>query len=65
MFSLRKKFTFLSWKKYAGMKVGWIEGVEINLFGLVAGLDLRHPGLKLPGYGRIGIDSPVTTALAR
>ena len=50
---------------YAGMKVGWIEGVEVNLFGLVAGLDLRHPGLKLPGYGRIGIDSPVTTALAR
>jgi hypothetical protein len=50
---------------YAGIKVGWIEGIEVNLLGLVAGLDLRHPGLKLPGYGRIGIESPVATALAR
>ena len=50
---------------YAGIKVGWIEGLEVNFLGLVAGLDLRHPGLKLPGYGRIGIEFPVTTALAR
>src|SRR5262249_14202027 len=50
---------------YAGIKFGWIEGIEMNLLGLVAGIDLRHPGLKLPGYGRIGIESPVTTALAR
>ena len=50
---------------YAGMKVGWVEGIEMNILGLVAGLDLRHPGLKLPGYGRIGVESPVTTALAR
>ena len=50
---------------YAGIKVGWIEGVELNVLGLVAGLDLRYPGVKLPGYGRLGIASPVTTALAR
>jgi Protein of unknown function (DUF3750) len=50
---------------YAGIKIGWVEGIEVNFLGLVAGLDLRHPGLKLPGYGRIGIESPVTTALAR
>jgi hypothetical protein len=50
---------------YAGIKVGWIEGLEVNFLGLVAGLDLRHPGLKLPGYGRIGIEFPVTTALAQ
>jgi hypothetical protein len=50
---------------YAGIKVGWIEGLEVNFLGLVAGLDLRHLGLKLPGYGRIGIEFPVTTALAR
>jgi hypothetical protein len=31
----------------------------------VAGLDLRHPGVKLPGFGRIGIDTPVASALAR
>jgi hypothetical protein len=38
----------------AGMTVGWVEGVEINLFGLVAGIDVRRPALKLPGWGRIG-----------
>ncbi|HET9714860.1 MAG TPA: DUF3750 domain-containing protein [Pseudolabrys sp.] len=48
-----------------GIKIGWVEGFELNVLGLVAGLDLRHPGLKLPGYGRIGIDPPVATALAR
>jgi hypothetical protein len=49
---------------YAGVKIGWVEGVEVNLLGLVAGLDLRHPALKLPGYGRIGLPSPVGTATA-
>ena len=49
----------------AGIKIGWVEGIEIDLLGLVAGLDLRHPGLKLPGYGHIGVEPPVTTALAR
>ena len=28
------------------------EGIEVNVFGLVAGVDLRHPALKLPGVGR-------------
>jgi len=37
-----------------GIKIGWVEGVELNFFGLVAGLDLRHPALKLPGFGRLG-----------
>jgi hypothetical protein len=50
---------------YAALKLGWIEGVEVNLLGLVAGIDLRHPAVKLPGYGRIGLESPVATALAR
>jgi hypothetical protein len=49
----------------AGIKAGWVEGLEVNLLGLVAGLDLRHPGVKLPGFGRIGVDAPVGTALAR
>ena len=49
----------------AAIKFGWVEGIELNLLGLVAGIDLRHPGLKLPGFGRIGLESPVTTALAR
>ncbi len=50
---------------YAGIKVGWVEGVEVNLLGLVAGLDLQRPAVKLPGYGRIGLPAPVTTAEAR
>src|SRR5262249_46354980 len=50
---------------YGGVKVGWVEGIDVNLVGLVAGLDLRHPAVKLPGYGRLGIPSPVATANAR
>jgi uncharacterized protein DUF3750 len=49
----------------AAFKIGWVEGVELDLLGLVAGFDLRHPGIKLPGFGRIGIEAPVATALAR
>jgi len=45
-----------------GVKLGWVEGVELNFLGLVSGLDLRHPAVKLPGFGRIGIDDG--TALA-
>jgi hypothetical protein len=30
--------------------------------GLVAGLDLRHPGIKLPGFGRIGMDDGTAIA---
>jgi len=45
-----------------GVKVGWVEGVEFNFLGLVAGFDVRHPALKLPGFGRIGGDDG--TALA-
>jgi hypothetical protein len=49
----------------AGIKAAWVEGIEVNLLGLVAGLDVRYPGIKLPGFGRIGIEPPVATALAR
>jgi len=45
-----------------GLKVGWVEGVELNVMGLVVGLDVRRPALKLPGFGRIGVGG--TTALA-
>lgn len=40
---------------YAGMTVGWREGVELSILGSVAGIDVRAPGLKLPGLGRLGI----------
>jgi hypothetical protein len=49
----------------ADIKIGWVEGIEVNLLGLVAGLDLRYPGVKLPGFGRIGVEPPVATALAK
>lgn len=45
----------LSLEGAAGISIGWIEGVEINLFGLVAGIDVRRPALKLPGWGRVGL----------
>ena len=47
-----------------GLKVGWVEGVEVNLLGLVAGLDLRDPGVKLPGFGRLGVERFGHTATA-
>ena len=40
---------------YFGLTAGWVEGLEINLLGAVAGLDLRRPGIKLPGMGKFGI----------
>jgi hypothetical protein len=40
-----------------GFKIGWVEGVEMNFLGLVAGCDIRQPALKLPGYGRLGLDT--------
>jgi hypothetical protein len=39
---------------YLGLTVGWVEGVEINLFGAVFGIDFRQPAIKLPGLGRLG-----------
>ncbi|HEY2136032.1 MAG TPA: DUF3750 domain-containing protein [Xanthobacteraceae bacterium] len=54
----------LSFYGLLGGKLGWVEGVEFDVLGLVAGLDLRHPALKVPGYGRFGLDS-VATAGAR
>lgn len=45
-----------------GVKAGWVEGLELNLLGLVAGLDLRDPALKLPGFGRIGASDQSATA---
>ena len=40
---------------YAGLTVGWVEGLELNLLGAVVGLDMRAPAIKLPGLGRIGL----------
>jgi len=45
---------FVSLGGYLGLTVGWVEGIELNFFGGVLGLDIRRPALKLPGIGRIG-----------
>ncbi len=45
-----------------GIKLGWVEGIEANLLGLVVGLDLRNPGIKLPGFGRIGLPREIALA---
>jgi hypothetical protein len=40
---------------YLGITIGWVEGIEINFFGAVVGLDIRRPGIKLPALGRVGV----------
>ena len=39
---------------FAGAIVGVEEGIEVNLLGLVFGVDPLGPAIKLPGIGRIG-----------
>lgn len=43
----------------AGVTLGRVEGLEVNLLGLVAGLDLRQPAVKLPAFGRVGLSEAV------
>jgi len=48
---------------YLGVTLGWVEGFELNILGAVAGLDIRRPAIKLPGFGRLGMrghDGPAT-----
>ena len=39
-----------------GIAAGGDEGFELNVLGLVTGIDVRHPGVKLPGIGRVPAD---------
>jgi hypothetical protein len=48
-----------------GVKIAWVEGVEFNLLGLVTGFDIRNPGIKLPGFGRLGLGGAHATAATR
>jgi hypothetical protein len=45
----------LSLGGYAGLTLGWVEGIELNILASVIGVDIRRPALKLPGLGRIGV----------
>ncbi len=38
-----------------GISAGARSGFEVHVLGLVAGIDVMRPALKLPGIGRIGI----------
>ena len=49
----------LSLGGYAGIALGWVEGIELDFMGLVAGIDLRRPAVKIPAWGRFGMD-PIT-----
>lgn len=40
-----------------GVSLGWVEGIEVNVLGLVAGIDFRRPALKIPGWGRLGLSA--------
>lgn len=46
-----------------GVKVGLVEGLEVNFLGLVAGVDVMSPALKIPGFGRVGF-TPATAIAA-
>ena len=36
-----------------GLTLARDEGLELNILGLVTGVDIQHPALKLPGLGRV------------
>ncbi len=38
-----------------GLSAGIRSGIELHILGLVAGLDLTNPGIKIPGFGRLGV----------
>ena len=44
----------LSFAGLLGLTLARAEGLELNLLGLVIGLDPSGPALKLPGIGRLG-----------
>jgi hypothetical protein len=46
---------FVNCAGYLGLKIGWVEGIELNLLGGVVGIDLRRPAIKLPALGRLGM----------
>ncbi len=37
-----------------GFSVGLHSGIELHILGLVAGIDIARPALKIPAYGRAG-----------
>ncbi len=48
-----------------GIKLGWVEGIELNFLSLVVGFDFRTPAIKLPGFGDLGFGVPTIEAEAK
>lgn len=46
-----------------GVMIAPEEGIEFNILGLTAGIDLYPPALKLPGIGRVGFSDYKKTTL--
>ncbi|QCI69011.1 DUF3750 domain-containing protein [Phreatobacter stygius] len=42
---------------YGGFTAGWLEGIEVNVFGAVVGMEFRRPAINLPGLGRFGMSA--------
>ena len=40
-----------------GLTIAWQEGIELNVLGLVTGLDIRRLAIKLPGWGLLSLSS--------
>jgi len=45
----------LGYEGLIGISIGRQSGFELNLLGLVAGIDILRPALKIPGFGRVDI----------
>jgi len=45
----------LSFLGLLGVTAAWDEGLEVNVLGLIFGLDVKRPALKLPAVGRVGV----------
>ena len=55
----------LTFGGYAGITLAWVEGIEVNILGGVAGIDLRRPAIKLPGLGRMSFPRAKEVQTAR
>jgi hypothetical protein len=45
----------LSLGGYAGLALGWREGIALDFLGAALRLDLRRPAIEVPGLGRFGL----------
>ncbi len=49
------KNLIVNWDGMAGFALGARNGFEIHFMGLVAGIDIMNPAIKIPGFGRVGL----------